>query len=58
MHHAHPKYLASPVFLLNYSHFINTDIQYATVKIIIFSMVLMHFIHLRNDIFTVASHIK
>lgn len=58
--HIYPSsmYLASSVFLLNYNHFINTDIQYASMKIIIFSMVLMYFIHLRNEIFTVASHIK
>lgn len=42
--HTHPPsmYFTSSVVLLNYNNFINNDIQYVTMKIIIFSMVLMY----------------
>jgi len=43
------------IFSSNNNYFINTDIQWATVKMKIFSMILLY---LRNDIFTVISHIK
>lgn len=40
----------------NDSYFSNTNIQYASVKMNIFSAILQYCTYLRNDIFTVTSH--